>query len=84
MIVEELEVKDSKEMSKLIDTKVLHVECDCSGSIQIEDVLDDAADVLAITRSGKQFREDSDISDLSVKDPKVWEAQQKCRNKVLK
>ena len=40
--------------------------------------------MLVITRSSKQFREDSDISDLSVKDPKVWEAQQKCRNKVLK
>ena len=65
-------------------TKVLHVECDCSRCIQIEDVPDDAVDVLAITRSGKQFREDLDMSDLSMKGPKVWEAQQKCRNKVLK
>ena len=75
VIVEEKESKDDSTLSEATDTKVLHVECDCSGCIQIEDVPDVAADVLAITRSRKQFHEDSDMSDLSVKDPKVWEAQ---------
>ncbi|MCO5615024.1 hypothetical protein L7F22_069312 [Adiantum nelumboides] len=81
VIVEELEVKDSKELN---DTKVLHIDCDCSTCIQVEDVLEAAAEVLAVTRSGKEFRNESDISDLSLKDSKVWDAQQECRNKVLK
>ncbi|MCO5558613.1 hypothetical protein L7F22_012199 [Adiantum nelumboides] len=81
VIVEELEVKDSKELN---DTKVLHIDCDCSTCIQVEDVPEAAAEVLAVTRSGKEFGNESDISDLSLKDSKVWDAQQECRNKVLK
>ena len=30
VIVEEMEVKNAKDLSEVTDTKLLHVECDCS------------------------------------------------------
>ncbi|MCO5595853.1 hypothetical protein L7F22_049904 [Adiantum nelumboides] len=72
--------KTKKKASDNLDRKI----AETLKAMGVEDVPEAAAEVLAVTRSGKEFRNESDISDLSLKDSKVWDAQQECRNKVLK
>ena len=38
---------------------------------------------MVVIKSGKKHKESVDISDSSLKDPRVWEAQKGCRKQVL-
>ena len=65
---EETETQESSELSP----KVMHVECDCSQCIQVEDVNEEPVNVLAITRSGRKYDNNKIGAEQSIEEPKVW------------
>ena len=86
VIVEEQEalptVTDQIQNDK--DLRVLHVECDCLECQKEDNILEEPAAVLAVTRSGKQNQKDQKIKEGMFKDPTVWEDQRKVRMGFLK
>ena len=65
MIVEEQDVlvSSSNQMQNVKDLRVLHVECDCLECKQEDDLLEEPASVLAVTRSGKRYQKDKEVKD---------------------
>ena len=53
-------------------------------SKQKEDLLEESATVLAVTRSGKQYQKDKEVKDTMFNDPTVWEEQKKVRMGCVK
>lgn len=63
---------------------VFHVQCDCSKCIRVEEIPNEPAPVLVITRSGGKYVADPVISHKEMKHPQYWENQRQVRQGCLK